>query len=389
MLDAMRRLLIVVSITVFTDTMLFSAIVPLIPVLTDTYELSKLEAGILVASYGAGAVIAGIPSGLLASRIGPKRTVIIGLIVLAIATLAFSLGSSAFELGAARFIQGIASAVTWSGALAWLTLTTPREQRGKMLGIVFSFAVLGFIVGPAVGAIAELGSARGTFITIALITLAVAALAASFPAGRADTRHPRALRRTVRNASFLSAIWLTVVPALTLGVVDLLVPLALDDADWGTVAIAATFIVAALIEVALAPAIGGFSDRRGRLAPIRAGLVLLLVAAVGFAAVTSPTLIAVLVTGASISASLIYTPSTALISDRAEASEIPQALAFGFMNTSWAAGVMIGPALGGALAGALGDPAPYILSGVLALGTLFFVSRPGFMAQPATHSLPG
>ena len=385
MLDAMRRLLAVVSITVFTDTMLFSAIVPLIPILTDTYELSKLEAGILVAAYGAGAVVAGIPSGLLASRIGPKRTVIIGLIVLALSTLAFSFGSSAFELGAARFTQGIASAVTWSGALAWLTLTTPREHRGKMLGIVFSFAVLGFIVGPAIGAIAELGSARWTFIAIALITVAVAALAASFPAGRTDTRHPHALRRTVRDVNFLSAVWLTVVPALMLGVVDLLVPLALDDADWGTVAIAATFIVAALIEVALAPSIGGFSDRRGRLAPIRAGLVLLVIAAVGLAAATSPYLIAVLVTGASIAASVIYTPSTALISDRAEAGKIPQALAFGFMNSSWALGVMIGPALGGALAGALGDPAPYILSGVLALGTLLFVSRPGFMPRPAAR----
>ena len=365
--------------------MLFSAIVPLIPGLTDTYELSKLEAGILVAAYGAGAVIAGIPSGLLASRIGPKRTVIIGLGVLALSTVAFSFGSSAVELGAARLTQGVASAVTWSGALAWLTLTTPRDQRGKALGIVFSFAVLGFIVGPAIGAVAELGSARATFIVIALLTVSVAGLAGSFSAGRSDVRHPRALRRAARNTGFLSAVWLTVVPALTLGVVDLLVPLALDDASWGTVAIAATFIVAALIEVALSPVIGGFSDRRGRLAPIRAGMMLLVVAAVGLALATSPYLIAVLVTGASIAASVIYTPSTALISDRAEAAKIPQALAFGFMNSSWAAGVMIGPALGGAAAEAFGDAAPYLLSAAIAAGTLLFVSRPGFMPRAATH----
>ena len=387
MLDAMRRLLAVVSITVFTDTMLFSAIVPLIPVLTDTYDLSKLEAGILVAAYGAGAVIAGIPSGLLASRIGPKPTVIFGLVVLALSTVAFSLGTSVVALGCARFTQGVASAVTWSGALAWLTLTTPREQRGKALGIVFSVAVLGFIVGPAVGAIAELGSTRATFIVIALATLCVAALAASFPAGRSDVRQPQALRRTLRDVGFLSAVWVTVVPALALGVVDLLVPLALDDANWGTVAIAATFIIAALVEVALSPAIGGFSDRRGRLAPIRAGLILLSVAAIGFAAVTSPYLIAVLVIGASIASSVIYTPCTALISDRAEAGRIPQALAFGFMNASWAAGVMLGPLLAGAVAGALGDPAPYILSGALAVGTLIFVSRPGFVPRATANPI--
>ena len=127
MLDVVRRLLIVVSVTVFADTMLFSAIVPLIPSLTDHYDLSKLGAGLLVGAYGAGAMIGGIPAGLLAARIGPKRTVIIGLLTLAVATFAFAFGSSTVGLGVARFVQGIASAVTWSGALAWLTLDNPSR----------------------------------------------------------------------------------------------------------------------------------------------------------------------------------------------------------------------------------------------------------------------
>ena len=378
MLDVVRRLLIVVSVTVFADTMLFSAIVPLVPGLTDHYDLSKLGAGLLVGAYGAGAMIGGIPAGMLASRIGPKRTVIIGLLPLAAATFAFDFGTSTVGLGVARFVQGIASAVTWSGALAWLTLATPRDRRGKALGAVFSFAVLGFIVGPAVGAVGELTSVEATFIVIGLVTLLVALFTASFPAGPADVQQPDALRRTIRDADFVSAVWLTVVPALFLGVLDLLVPLSLDSAGWGTVAIASTFIVAALVEVALAPIIGGFSDRRGRLSPIRAGLLLIIGVALGFAILTSPFVIAFLVAGGSVAASAIYTPGTALVSDRAEASQIPQTLAFGFMNTAWATGVMIGPALGGALAGAVGDAAPYVLCAALALATLRFVSRPGY-----------
>ena len=83
MLDAMRRLLAVVSVIVFTDTMLFSAIVPLDPRHSPTRTTSRsFSAGLLVGAYGAGAVVGGIPAGLLASRIGPKRTVIIGLLVL-------------------------------------------------------------------------------------------------------------------------------------------------------------------------------------------------------------------------------------------------------------------------------------------------------------------
>ena len=386
MLGPMRRLILVVSVTVFADTMLFSAIVPLIPHFTDTYELSTLEAGILVAAYGAGAVIGGIPSGLLASRIGPKRTVVTGLLVLAVATLAVAVDTSALGLGAARFAQGVASAITWSGALAWLMLATPRDQRGRAVGLVFAVAVLGFIVGPAVGAFAELGSIRATFIVISVTTALVAAFAATFPAGRDDAPPTDALRRTLRNTNFLSAVWLVTVPSLFFGVVDLLVPLSLDDAGWGTVAIAATFIVAGSTEVVLAPAIGGFSDRRGRLVPVGAGLLLLGAIGVAFALLQSPFLIAVLVTCASVAASLIFSPSAALISDRAEAAEIPQALAFGFMNTAWAAGVMLGPALGGAIADAFGDAVPYLFGAALALATLGWLRRLTPGAAAATQS---
>ena len=383
MLGGMRRLLVVVSVTVFVDTMLFSAIIPLIPGLADDYDLSKFEAGLLVGAYGAGAMIGGIPAGLLAVRIGPKRTVVIGLLALAAATAAFALGSSPAALGSARFVQGIASAVTWSGALAWLTLTTPRERRGQLLGTVFSFAILGFIVGPAVGALGELTNIRGTFAVIGLITLLLAVLTASLPAGPMDVRHPDALRRALHDISFLSAVWLSLVPALFFGLLDVLVPLALDSAGWGTIAIAATFIGAGLVEVALAPAIGGLSDRRGRLYPIRAGLLLLAATALAFAIVTPAFLVAVLVVGGALAASAIYTPSIALVADRAEASPIPQTLAFGFMNTAWAAGAMIGPTAGGALAQAIGDPAPYVFCAGLALATLLFVTRTGLTPRPA------
>jgi MFS family permease len=383
MLGGMRRLLVVVSVTVFADTMLFSAIVPLLPGLTDGYDLSKFEAGLLVGAYGAGAMIGGIPAGLLAARIGPKKTVVLGLLTLAVATAAFAFGSSAVGLGSARFVQGIASAVTWSGALAWLTLTAPRARRGQLLGTVFSFAVLGFIVGPAVGALAELTSIRDTFAVIAVTTLLIAGLTGSLPAAPSEVQHPGALRRALRDVGFLSAVWLVLVPALFFGLLDVLVPLALDSAGWGTIAIAATFIGAGLIEVALAPAIGGLSDRRGRLYPIRVGLVLLAATALVFAVVTPALLIAVLVVGGSLAASGIYTPSIALVSDRAEAGQMPQSLAFGFMNTAWAVGAMIGPSGGGALAEAIGDPAPYIVCAGLALLSLIVVNRPGLAPRPA------
>jgi MFS family permease len=108
---------------------------------------------------------------------------------------------------------------------------------------------------------------------------------------------------------------------------------------------------------------------------VRAGLLVLGATGLAFALVESAYVVAALVTIASVSTSLIFAPSTALISDRGEAAEIPQTLAFGFMNTAWAGGVMIGPALGGAIADALGDAAPYLFATSLAFVTLALLLR--------------
>jgi len=237
--------------------------------------------------------------------------------------------------------------------------------------------VLGFIIGPAVGALGELTSVKGTFVVIGLVAGLLAVAATSFPGGPRDVRRPAALRRAFRDVGFLAAVWLTLVPALFFGLLDVLVPLALDEAGWGTVAIAATFIGAGLFEVALAPVIGGVSDRRGRLYPIRLGLVLLAVVSVALAVSTPAVLVALLVVGASLAASGIYTPGIALVSDRAEENLMPQTLAFGVMNTAWAIGAMTGPAAGGALAEAVGDPAPYLLCATLVIVTLLLVDRAG------------
>lgn len=368
------RLLPLVCTIVFVDAMLFAAIIPLVPELKADLALSKLQAGILVGAYGAGAVIAGIPSGFLAERIGPKRTVIVGMLALTGATVGFALVDSALALGVGRFAQGVASAVTWSGALAWLTLSTPRERRGQTLGTAFGTAVLGFIVGPAVGALAEQTSVRGVFLAVAVVTAAVAALAARQPPGRIDRRRGTTLRRAVRNRRFLAAVWLTLIPAIFFGALDLLVPLRLDDAGWSSVAIAAVFIAAGLVEVTLAPLAGRVSDRRGRLAPARLGLWGLVAIALGLAAVDGAfALVALLLCGAVV-VSGISTPGMAMVSDEAEASGLSQALGFGTMNSAWALGAMLGPVGAGALANAFGDAIPYLLCAALATGTALLLT---------------
>jgi MFS family permease len=157
-------------------------------------------------------------------------------------------------------------------------------------------------------------------------------------------------------------------PAMLFGLLIVLTPLALDDAGWGTFAIAAVFFGAGLIEVVLNPFLGRFTDRAGRLMPIRAALVAATVVALALAASSEAAVIALLVCAASISFGSLYTPGMSLTSHRAETAGLAQGIAFGVMNTAWAFGELVGPTAGGALADSAGDAVPYaIAAGLCAL----------------------
>ena len=85
----MRRLLLLASAMIFLDVAFFAAIAPLLPDYVDELGLSEAEAGILSASYAAGTLLASLPAGFVASRVGPRRTVIFGLLLLGVSSLVF------------------------------------------------------------------------------------------------------------------------------------------------------------------------------------------------------------------------------------------------------------------------------------------------------------
>ena len=123
------------------------------------------------------------------------------------------------------------------------------------------------------------------------------------------------------------------------------------------------------------PVLGRVSDRIGRLLPIRVALAASAVVAVALAAANAPIVLAVLVSAAAVSFGGFYTPGMALTSDRADAVGLAQGLAFGIMNSAWALGALTGPTLGGGLADAVGDPAPYFFGATLCVLTLVATQR--------------
>jgi MFS family permease len=151
----MRRLVLFVACIVFTDTMFYAAITPLLPELSDKYDLTKTGAGILAATYPAGTLLGSIPGGWMASRFGVRPTVLAGLALLVGASLTFAVADSIVVLDIARFAQGLGGAASWAGAFGWLIGAAPRERRGELIGTAIAAAVGGALFGPVLGAAAD------------------------------------------------------------------------------------------------------------------------------------------------------------------------------------------------------------------------------------------
>jgi MFS family permease len=382
MFSCVGRLLALVSAIIFVDALLFTALTPLVPAYAEEFDLSKTGAGLLVGAYGAGALFGGIPGGLAAARFGPKRAVVGGLVLLSVASFAFATADSATALGAARFVQGVASTATWAGALAWISVTTPRDRRGEVIGTAFGAAIFGAILGPVFGGLAKYAGVELAFAVVGVATLAFAGLASLARSARRETPSFAGLTRALRDERFLGGLWLNMLPAMLFGLLIVLTPLALDEAGWGTFAIAGLFFVAGITEVFLNPVLGRFTDRSGRLLPIRVALSASVVVAIALAVSSRAALVALLVCAASVSFGSLYTPGMSLTSHRAETVGLAQGLAFGVMNTAWALGEVVGPSAGGAIADSAGDAVPYLICALLCAATLAATYRVAGRLRP-------
>ena len=363
----MRRLLLLVSVLVFVDTMLYAALTPLLPHLVH----SKSRAGILVAAYAAGALIGGIPGGWASVRIGARNAVLLGLAGMGLAGLGFAFADSFWSLFAARLVQGIGSGFTWAGAFAWLLAAAPRERRGELIGSAMGAAVFGALFGPVVGAAAALAGREVVFAALASLAVVLGVWTLRIPEGP-EEEHPSvaAVVRALRNHLFAAGLALMSLASLLFGVLGTLAPLHLSRAGWGAAAIGGLWLVGAAVETAEAPLIGRLSDRRGNLLPVRAALAASVVVAALLALGPRPLAYAPLVVLAGGAFGALFTPAFVLIADGAERARLAQGMAFGVMNAAWALGAVVGPAAAGAIAGATGDWIPYLLAALACLASL-------------------
>jgi MFS family permease len=381
-----RRVLYFTSAVVFFDTMFFAALTPLLPHYAHALALGKGGAGALSAAYPAGAVLGAIPSGIVAARFGVKRTVLVGLAVVAICTIIFGFGNQIWELDLARFCQGIASAFSWTGALAWLVAASPAGRRGALIGQAFATAIAGALFGPVLGGTASVVGIRWAFGAVGVASFGLVVWAALMPSQRPEQPQGiAALGRAFTDRRVLAGCWYVVLPSLLFGVVSVLGPLRLSQLGFGALAIGATFLVSAAIEGTNNILIGRIADRHGSMGPIRGGLAAGIVVGAVLPWAHDRFVLAVLIVCAELAFGTLFTPAMTLLTHVSEEVGLDYGYTFALISLAWAPGQAIGAAGGGALAHATSDAVPYIGLSIACLVT-FAVLRP---RRPSTVSVAG
>src|SRR5262249_21824069 len=189
-------------------------------------------------------------------------------------TTACALAHSVWALDTARFVQGVSSAFSWTGGLAWLVAAAPSGRRGQLIGTAFAAAIVGALFGPLLGLVASFTGTGWAFGVVAMIALVLAGAAGTTPAATPQApQPPRApfLSLTVRRIQI--GLWLCLVPSLLFGNLSVLAPLRLSQLGWGAAGIGATFLISAGVEAAWSPVLGRASDRYGHFPPLRAALL--------------------------------------------------------------------------------------------------------------------
>ena len=371
----MRRLVLLVSAIVMLDVAFFAAVAPVLPHYVDEFDLSKTGAGILTGAYAAGNLVAAIPAGWLSGRWGVKPTTLAGLAGLAVSSLVFGLAQEAWLLVAARFTQGLAAACTWAAGFAWVVERAPPGRRGEVIGTPLAAAIVGTLIGPVLGTVADEVGPEIVFAGVAVIAVALAVPAAREPAEPGERTDFRRVTAATRIPAVRAGIWLVALPALAAGVLNVLIPLRLDELGAAAIAIGGAYLVAAAIEATLSPIVGRLSDRRGRLVPIRWGLIGAAVLLVAIPIPDSAPLVAGFFICTAIALATFWAPAMALLSDEVGRVRVQQGYAFAFTNIAWSAGQLAGNGGGGALAEATADWVSYGAVALLFAATFAAVTR--------------
>ena len=125
----------------------YGAVIPLIPLTAVHIGASAALAAAIAALVGIGQIIGDVPAGWLVTKIGEKWSLVIAMLIDAVALVSMGLVHHLGLLAVAVFVNGMAGAVYGN----YLTVAIPYRYRARALSTLGGVFRVGWFVGPMAG----------------------------------------------------------------------------------------------------------------------------------------------------------------------------------------------------------------------------------------------
>lgn len=367
-----QRALAVLWSTAFIDYMGFGIVVPILPLYARNFGATAFQAGLLLAIYSLAQWLTSTRWGRLSDRIGRRPVIVTAAAGGCVGFLLMACAPALWVAFVGRALLG-SFGVAMPTAQAWVADTTPPHEQGRAMALLGAAAGLGFVAGPALGA---LGVAVGGM-RLACFLAAGCSAANALLAGLALPHS----RPTPRPHVSVGSGWRLVAPCLA-------VAFMLMYAFSG---IEATFALYTTTELGFSPSDNGWAYAgmalvtvttqilvvgplsRSMSEPRRVGLGLLLLG-VGIVGVPAGSLPALLpaITSMAVGYAIAFPSLAAWVSRRSPSERTGELLGLAQSVSSLAR--IAGPGVGGLLFDHVAHGAPFVISaamlGIVAVATL-------------------
>ncbi len=151
---------------------------PLLPTLERVFGVSKASAALTVSAATIAVALASPFSGVVARRYGHRRVIVVSLLALPLPMLLAATSGGIGTLVGWRFLQGLVVPGIYAVTLGFIAEAWPAHSLGRAMSSLVTGNVIGGFAGRLLsGLAAERWGWRGSFVTLALVTLGAGAVA--------------------------------------------------------------------------------------------------------------------------------------------------------------------------------------------------------------------
>jgi multidrug resistance protein len=396
----MRGKLTVLMITAFVDMLGLAMIIPLLPFYATELGASASVVGVLIAAFSIAQLASAPLWGRFSDRYGRRPGLLVGLLVSAVAYVIFAYASTLWLLLISRVVQGLGGG-TIGVVQAYVADASDPKDRAKSLGWLSAATSLGAVVGPAIGSALIHWGRHAPGIASAIFCVLVSVFAGVYlresrqemtttgehglvpeSSGRAVwsviARPKEPAQRLIWIYAIAIGAFYGTVPTLPL-ILARRLPITEGNVGYFVMYLGAMGVIVR------AGLLGRMIEWLGESQLTRLGLILLSVGLALIAAVHSYLTLIISLTLMPLGTAFVFPCVTAMLSRVVPSTN--RGLYMGVQHTFGGVSRVIFPLAAGVAMDHLGLGFPFVVAGVLVLGTLTLTTSLEDYASPPAHSV--